>query len=135
MKLTLDSINNINVFENLTGAKVKDCIQDDGILIFLVFENDMNRAIGKKGSNVERVRKILKKNVRIIAYTDDVCKFVKNLIYPNKADEIKLEDKVVNIIVSDTIVKGRIYGRGKENMKKISSLVKNYFDIDEIKVV
>ena len=38
MKLTIDSINNINLFENLTGARVKDCITEERKLIFLVEE-------------------------------------------------------------------------------------------------
>jgi len=135
MKLTLESINNINLFESLTGAKVKDCISEDGILVFLVEEGNVKRALGKDNSNIFRVGKILKKEIRIIAFSNDVCKFVGNLIYPNKADEIKLEDKVVTITVEDVGVKGRIFGRSRENLKRISSIVKNYFDVNEIKVV
>jgi len=135
MKLTLDSINNINVFENLTRAKVKDCISEDGKLIFLVEEGNVKRALGNNNSNINRLSKILKKEIKIIAFSNDVCKFVSNLIYPNRADEIKLDDKIVTITVIDAVVRGRIFGRGKENLKKINSLVKNYFDVEEVKVI
>ncbi len=135
MKLTLDSINNINLFENLTGAKVKDCISEDGVLIFLVEEGNVKRALGKDNSNLIRVGRILKKEIRIVAFSSDVCKFVGNLIYPNKPDEIRLEDKIVSIVVSDVTIKGRIFGRSRENLKRINSLVKNYFDVEEVKVV
>ena len=135
MKLTLDSIKNINLFESLTGAKVKDCIQEDKTLIFLVEEGNVKRALGKDNSNINRVSRMLKKDIKIIAFSNDVCKFVANLIYPNKADEIKLEDKIVNIIASDSFVKGRIFGRSRENLKRINSLVRNYFDIEEVRVV
>ena len=43
MKLTLDSINNINLFENLTGARVKDCFDDEGKIVFLVEEGSKKK--------------------------------------------------------------------------------------------
>ncbi len=135
MKLTLDSINNINLFENVTGAKVKDCILDEGKLIFLIEEGNVKRALGENNSNIHKISKILKKDIKIIAFSNDVCKFVSNLIYPNKPNSIVLDGKIVTIAVEDTVVKGRIFGRSRENLKKINSLVKNYFDIEEIKIV
>ena len=135
MKLTLDSINNINLFENLTRAKVKDCFQEDGVLVFLVEEGNVKKALGKDSSNIDRISKILQKDIKIIAFSNDICKFVSNLIYPNKADEIKLEGKTVFIVASDVGVKGRIFGRSRENLKRINSLVRNYFDVEEVKVV
>ena len=136
MKLTLDSINNINLFESLTGAKVKDCIQEEGKLLFLIEEGNVKRALGNGNSNIGRVSRILKKDISIIAFSNDVCKFVSNLIYPNKADEIKVDGKVVVISVSDSVVKGRIFGRSRENLKRINELVKNYFkDVEEVRVV
>lgn len=135
MKLTQESINNINVFESLTGARVRDCFSDSGKLVFLIEEGNVKIALGKNNSNVYRVSKILKKEIKIIAFSGDVCKFVSNLIYPNKADEIKFENNVVSIFVSDTTIKGRIFGRGRENLKRINSIVKNYFKVDEVMVV
>jgi N utilization substance protein A len=135
MKLTLDSINNINLFENITGAKVRDCFQEENRLVFLVEEGNIQRALGKNNSNLAKVGRMLKKEIKVIAFSDDVCKFVANLIYPNKADSISLENKIIIIKVEDVIIKGRIFGRSRENLKKITALVKNYFDIQEIKVV
>ena len=43
MKLTIETINNINVFENLTGAKVKDCITEGSKLIFIVEEISLGK--------------------------------------------------------------------------------------------
>ncbi len=134
MKLTQESINNINVFESLTGAKVRDCIKEDDKIIFLVEEGNIKIALGRENSNIKRLSKMFHKEIVIIAFSDDVCRFVSNLIYPNKAD-ITLEDKVVIIKTDDVIVKGRIFGRSRENLKKIISIVKNYFDIEDIKVV
>ena len=134
MKLTLDSINNINLFENLTGARVKDCITEERKLIFLVEEGNIKQALGKENSNIFRLEKLLKKKIEIIGYSDDVLKFVRNLIYPNRADEIKIDNNNVIIVINDPVMKGRAFGRGRENLKKINDLVKKYFKM-EVKIV
>ncbi|HIH25214.1 NusA-like transcription termination signal-binding factor [Candidatus Woesearchaeota archaeon] len=134
MKLTLDSINNINLFENLTGARVKDCITEERKLIFLVEEGNIKQALGKENSNIFRLEKLLKKQIEIIGYSDDVLKFVRNLIYPNRADEIKIDNNNVIIVINDPVMKGRAFGRGRENLKKINDLVKKYFKM-EVKIV
>ncbi|MEK6955893.1 MAG: NusA-like transcription termination signal-binding factor, partial [Nanoarchaeota archaeon] len=131
---TIDSINNINLFENLTGARVKDCITEERKLIFLVEEGNIKQALGKENSNIFRLQKLLKKDIEIIGYSDDVSKFVRNLIYPNRADEIKIDNNNVIIVINDQVMKGRAFGRGRENLKKINDLVKKYFKM-EVKIV
>src|SRR3989344_6933137 len=134
MKFTQDSINLINLFENITRARVKDCIIEDKKLIFIVNEEDVSKAIGKEGNNVKRIRNLAKKDVQIIAYNDNPAKFVSNLIYPNKAEDIKLNNKIINISVGDSSTRGKIFGRNRENLKRIINIAKRYFDIEDIKV-
>ena len=45
----------MQLFENLTRAKLKDCINDEP-LIFIVEENEIGKAIGKGGSNISYVQ-------------------------------------------------------------------------------
>lgn len=134
MKLDITSINFINVFENLTGAKVKDCIIEEGKLIFIVDESNVSRAIGKNGSNVNKAKNFMKKEIQIISFTDDVTKFVSNLLYPVKVEDIKSDGKIVNVIAKETAVKGKIFGRNRENLKRILNITKRYFDVEEIRV-
>lgn len=136
MKLTIETINQINFFENMTGAKVKDCVSEEGKLIFIVEEASLGRAIGKQGSNIKKASAVMKKEVQVVAYSDDVAKFTYNLIYPNKIDDIKLENGILNIFTKDNITKGKIFGRGRENLKRIEEIVKRYFtDVKEIRVM
>ena len=136
MKLTIETINNMNVFENITGAKVKDCVNEGSRLLFIVEEASLGKAIGKQGSNIRRVSSIMKKEIQVVAYSDDATKFVYNLIYPNKIDDIKLEEGVLNITTKDNITKGKIFGRGRENLKRIEEIVKRYFkDVKEIRII
>jgi len=134
IKYNSDVMNYISLFESLTGAKVKDCIANDNIT-FIVHENEMGKAIGKEGSNIKRVENTFKKKIRLAEFNNDVCQFVKNLIYPIKAKEIKEEDGIVTIYGNDTKTKGMLIGRDRHNINLISGIVKRYFKISEIKVV
>ena len=113
MRLNLQSIQQINLFENVTGAKVKDCINDEE-LIFIIEEGNIKRALGKDNANIKKLESLLKKNIKLIAYSRDVIKFVTNLIYPIKPDNIDLKDDVIYITINDAKLKGRVYGRGME---------------------
>ena len=134
IKYNSDVMKVMSLFESLTGAKLKDCIANDSI-IFIVRESEMGKAIGRKGSNIKRIENLLKKAVRLVEFSDDVCKFVANLIYPSKADDIKEEEGVVSIYAADTKAKGIIIGRDRHRINMVNSIVKRYFNIIEIKVV
>lgn len=130
MKLTIESIEQINLFENVTGAKVKDCIPKNGSLIFVVEEGSIQKAV----RGLRKIESMLKKQVRIIGYSEDLNKFILNLIYPEKPDNIRLDGKIVYIESQDTKVKGRIFGRSRERLIWVNELVKKYFDIEEVRV-
>ena len=133
MRLNLQSIQQINLFENVTGAKVKDCINDEE-LIFIIEEGNIKRALGRDNANIKRLESLLKKNIKLIAYSKDVIKFVTNLIYPIKPDNIDLKDDIIYITINDAKLKGRVYGRGRERLKKLELIIKKYFNIKEIKI-
>jgi len=130
MKITTETISQINLFENLTHTTVRDCIERNSELYFLVEEGNVRKAVSK----LKIVSKLFKKPVNVLGHSSDVTKFVRNLIYPNNA-KIELIDKVVVITTEDSKTKGRIYGRDKENLKWILSVVKSHADIDDIKIL
>ena len=133
IKYNSDVMKFISLFESLTGAKLKDCIAN-GNVIFIVKESEMGKAIGKKGNNIKRIENLLKKSIRLVEFSDDVSKFVANLIYPSKADDIKEEDGIVNIYAADMKTKGIIIGRDRHRLNMVNSIAKRYFKIEEVKV-
>ena len=124
----------MSLFESLTGAKVKDCILGD-VVLFVVHENEMGKAIGKHASNIKRVENTLKKRIKLVEFNNDVSQFVQNLIYPLKAREIKEEDGIVTVYGEDTRTKGLLIGRDRHNLNSINDIVKRYFKIEEVKVI
>lgn len=134
IKYNADIMQYISIFESLTSSKVKDCIANDEGILFVIEENEMGRAIGKGGSNIKRAEGILKKNIRLVEFSNDIARFLQNLIYPVEAKEIKNENGIVIIYCFDMKSKGKIIGRDRHNIKWINGVVKRHFDINEVRV-
>ncbi|MAG47517.1 NusA-like transcription termination signal-binding factor [archaeon] len=125
MKLTIDSIQHINLFEKITRANVKGCFLNNQV-IFVVEEGHASKAIGKNGANVKRIENMIKKKIKVVEYSKDVLKFVKNLIYPLNASEIKLNEEVIEVS-ADTNTKALLIGRNSKNLDHYNDIIKNYF--------
>jgi|SRR3989344_5040412 len=132
-KYTAETIQYRNLFESLTGARVKDCFSNDKI-IFVIEKGDINRAVGRNGETIRRAENIFKRQLKIIEFDDDLIKFVKNAIMPIKALDIKLEDNNIIITADSMTDKGRLIGRDSKNLIKLKELISNYFSINNVKV-
>ena len=134
VKFDSDSMKLMMLFESVTGAKVKDCIANEK-LILIMEENEMGKAIGRNGINIKRMENNLKRKIKLVEFSNDVLKFIKNIIYPIEALDIKNEDEIITIHGKDTSSKAMLIGRERQNINHISSIVKRYFDIKEIRVI
>src|SRR3989344_3725038 len=121
----------ITLFESMTGANVRDCIANEK-LIFVIEENEMGKAIGKSGANIKRIENALKKKIKLVEFSSDVLQFVKNMIHPIEALDVKLEDGIVAIYGKDTAAKAILIGRERRNVNHLMDIVKRYFDIKGI---
>ncbi|MFH2027965.1 MAG: NusA-like transcription termination signal-binding factor [Nanoarchaeota archaeon] len=134
IKYDLNLMKFISLFESLTNAKVKDCI-DSEQLIFVVEENEIGKAIGKHGVNVKKMIGILKRPIKIVEFSSDLLQFIKNFIYPLQLKNIGDEAGLVTISGVDTKTNGLLIGRDRKNLEILKSIVKRYFPIEDIKVV
>lgn len=125
----------ISLFETITRAKLKDAVDEESRLLFVVEEGEIGKAIGKNGMNVKRLENVLNKRIRIVEFNNDLLQFVRNLIYPLAAREIKEENKIVIIAGNDAKTKGLLIGRDAQNLRAYENVVKRYFEIEGIKVV
>lgn len=134
MKLDSESIKLIALFESNTGAKVKDCIQNEN-LVFIIEENEISKAIGRNGSNIKKMERMLKKKIKLAEFSSDVLRFVRNLIYPAEVSDVRIENGIVTIHGKDTATRAMLIGRERHNINHLADIVKRYFDVKEIKVV
>ena len=131
----IDMIKIINLFEQVTHARVKEAFYMKDVLTFVVFEGDKFKALGKNLSNLHKIEQMLQKKVKVVEFNSDIIKFITNLIYPFKVESIVQTDKLVTISDSDMKTKGLLIGAKAQNLRMYESIVKKYFEIEEIKVV
>jgi transcription termination/antitermination protein NusA len=130
MKLDVKLLGYIKYFENYTHTKVKDCFEDEnGAVVFIVNEGEIGKAIGKAGSNVKKLSFKMKKRLRVIEYSANVVKFVRNVIMPVRAKDVNEEEGKILIIVENNQDKAMLLGRNKSKLKEINEIVKKYFKV------
>ena len=95
IKLSTDQMRLISLFQNVTKATARDCLDDEkqDRIIFVVNEGKMGLAIGRGGSNIKSLQNILKRNVELVEHFDDPIKFLKNILNPKFVNEVKLDTK------------------------------------------
>ncbi|MEM5794447.1 MAG: NusA-like transcription termination signal-binding factor [Candidatus Aenigmatarchaeota archaeon] len=139
MSLTFntETIRLITLFENLTGARVKDCVIDkeSNTVYFLVEEGMIGIAIGKNGSVVKNAEKLIGKNIKIFEFSKDLKTFVKKLI--PQANEIRIKNENNSIIVEvkvDKKEKALVIGRDEKNLKILKQLFQRNHKVNDLVV-
>lgn len=133
MKITNQEIKSISLFEQLTGAAVRDCMMDENKMVFIVNEGDLGKAIGKKGTTIARVRSIFNKHVEVFEYADTAERFVRNLFSPVQITNLNIQgdgDKKVAYVSVDPMDRGAAIGRDGERIKLARQLLERHFNTD-----
>ncbi|MDY6774018.1 MAG: NusA-like transcription termination signal-binding factor [Candidatus Nanohaloarchaea archaeon] len=136
IKFDTDTIRKINVFEEITGVEVQDCIVDDNSAHFVVPEEKVGMAVGKGGSTIDRVQDNLDMEVRVYGYSDDIEEFVDNIVPADinsvEVEEEEGEEKAVIHVNGDQ--RSRVVGRGGETIEIVKRFLKKEFEVDEVRV-
>ncbi len=136
IKYDMEILQYMPFFERLTKAKLRDCFEDNnGFLVFIVEEGQIGKALGKKGITVKKLKeKIPTKKIKVVEYSSDLIKFIKNLILPYKVESIIQDGDTIILKSDDTSVKGLLIGKNGRNLRNYENIVNRYFKIKEIKV-
>jgi len=134
IKFDVNLMKTISLFEKITKARVKDCLEQGNRLIVIVNKGEMAKAIGPKGANIRKLEGLFKKKLKIIEYTEELIEFVKNVIAPIKPSSIDEEEDVIIITPTDLKTRGLLIGRGAENLRGFEDIIKRYFPIKELRV-
>jgi N utilization substance protein A len=129
-ELNQDTIQAINAFEELTGARVRDCIIDASIY-FLVNPGTAGRAIGKAGASVRNAEKRIGRPIKIYEWAESTEAFIKNLI--PQASRITVAGEQVTVTVPQKS-RGAVFGRGGSNLKLLKELLIRNSNIRELAV-
>src|SRR5574342_156326 len=135
IKLTTDQIKLMSLFQNVTGATARDCIEDEKLdrVIFIVNQGKMGLAIGKGGTTIRNLQNVVKRNVELVEYP---VEFLKNTLNSKLISEVKinkrLDGSMQAIVIVDPKKKGIVVGREGRNAEKARLLAKRYFQISSV---
>lgn len=135
LRFDTNTIRLITLFENLTGAPVKDCLEDkeSNSIYFIIEEGNLGVAIGKNGHSVKKAERIIGKTIRLFEFSKNITVFVKNMI-PQSTD-VKVKNKGSKIIVEvkvDKADKAVVIGRDGRNKTFYENLLKRNHQVDEL---
>jgi N utilization substance protein A len=137
VKLTTEGIRYIALFERLTGAIARDCVVDEenDRIIFVIKKGDMGLAIGKNGSNINRVKKSIGKHIEIVEYSDVLAEFVVNSLQPVAVKKVQIvakDDKKMAYVEVMSKDKGLAIGKSGRNIQKAKLLVQRHYGLEDV---
>ena len=138
IKITTDQMRLMSLFQNVTGATARDCVEDEkqDRVIFVVNAGKMGLAIGKGGSHIKTLQNIIKRNIELVEYSDDPKVFLKNMLNSKLVTEVKINKRADGtlqaIVLVDPRKKGIVVGREGRNAEKARLLAKRYFEISSV---
>lgn len=137
MGYTLDesAIQYISYMENISGATIDDCMMDDDKIVFIVKQGQAGLAIGKRGINIKKAMRDLKKEIEIIENGATAEELIQNALSPAKISEITIsnnEGRDVALVKIEPKYRGMAIGKGGSKIDRCRKILQRHWDIDEI---
>lgn len=132
-----ETIGYIRLFEERTGARVKDCLEAEDKLVFIVEPGEIHKAVGPAGTVVERLKEMLKKEIMVVEYSDDPEQFAKNVFFAYESKTVVLSPKGKGrhaTITVDPVWKARAIGKSGKNLKIARAILMRHTDIHSVSV-
>jgi N utilization substance protein A len=146
IKFDRKSMELISLFNNLSGAIIKDCLTFESpenhseIIIFLVKKEDVGKAIGKAGEHVKDLMNKLQKKIDVIPYSEKLEQFIQFILNTSK-NSITVQDIEIkeNKNAKKTVIisvkpqdRGKAIGKEGSMIRKIKLLVTRHFEVDNV---
>lgn len=131
IELSGDDLAIFSNFEKITHVMPSDYLSAESIMVFLVPQDSLGRAIGKAGSNIEKLRHAFRKRVIIVGDSDDPEGFVRSFFNNIKICSIEIRDVMgekAMMVTVDEKDRGIAIGRDGERIKAAKSFLKKKFN-------
>ena len=135
--LSNENMQYINMASKILKMDILDCMITDDKLIFIVKKGQLGAAIGIKGTNLERLRSLFKKNIKFVEFDTDKERFIINLFKPYKINSVTLEgegDSIVAKVEVGVSDKSKIIGKGGRNIDIIRKLASRHHSIKDVQI-
>ena len=131
IKLETQNIRDIAVFERMTKVHVKDCIRDESGVYFMVEKGKSGLAIGRNGTIIKNVSRVLGKNVKVFEFSHDLPEMVKSMI--PTAKNVDISDKAVTVTIPNS-ERSVVIGRSGRNIKVMKEFLNRHFKINYLRL-
>ncbi len=132
-----ETLGYIRLFEARTGAQVKDCLEAEEKLVFLVQPGEIPKAVGPNGVLVERLKGMLKREIQVVEYSDDPATLARNIFYFYSPIKVELTPKGKGrhaTVSVDPAWKARAIGKAGRNLKIARAVLLRHTDIVSVSV-
>ena len=137
IKLSMEEMRLIALFENITGATANDCVIDSDRIIFMAKAGEMGLAIGKAGKNINMLRKMTGKPIEVVEFADTVEGLVRNSLAPAKIKEVRITerpDRKIVVVEVEPKDKALAIGKNGRTIDKTRMLAKRYYQVDHVQI-
>lgn len=137
IKLDADTLRVFAMFEGMTRASLKDVLDEEDRIVFVVEEGHLGKAIGKGAINLKRLRENLGKEVVLIGFAADREAFVKNVFHKFNVESVEWEDRNGDIIAHVKVPqeeKGKAIGKGGRNIQLARTLLKRHHQVADVSI-
>jgi N utilization substance protein A len=137
IRLDNQTLLSIGLFERVTGVPVKDCVDMEDRIIFMVDQGNITQAVGRNGENVSALRKKLGKVIQMIEFSDDPKRFVASVFHPYEVTSVEIENRGNQIHATVTVnpaLKAKAIGRQGRNLKMFREIISRHSDIKSVSV-
>ena len=137
IKFNAQTLRYISIFEAATGAEVKDCIENDNVVVFILYPGNIKKVLENRGEKIQTVRNLIHKNVMVVEFSQDIAKFTKNIFrrYRVKNVRVNSEGEGFNVVVYvDPAEKARAIGKDGRNLKLAKEIIERHFNLKSLVV-
>ncbi|PSQ03383.1 NusA-like transcription termination signal-binding factor [Halobacteriales archaeon QS_4_69_31] len=128
----------IALFEEETGATVRDCVVDEEFdrLLVLVKAGEMGQAIGPGGANVQRVEQRLDREIKLVEDAPTAEDFVASALAPAAVYNVTISENDNTVAYAEVADEDRgvAIGADGRNIEAARRLAARHYDVDGIEL-
>lgn len=131
VELNEDDLKIFSTFEELTHVMPTDYVASPSSLVFLVNEDSLGKAIGKKAVNIDKLRKVFRKRVVVVSDKDNPEDFLRSFFGNVQIVDIESRNVMGEIAIMMTVEekdRGIAIGKDGERIKAAKSLLQRKFN-------
>lgn len=132
-----NTLRHTNLFETMIQVGVKDCIETEEKIVFIVNKGQLGKAIGKEGKNITSIKKILNKEIHLIEYSEDPEEFIRNVFLYYDVKRVALEkrgDITHATVTVDPKNKAKAIGKEGKNLKASRDIITRHHEVQSVSI-